>query len=291
MRILILGGDGMLGHQLLLTLSKEHNVKVTLRQDKPAYANHQYLFIDNNSYFGIDVLNQDRLIEVCADFQPEVIINSIGIVKQRSLAKEAIPSLEINSLLPHKLAYICKLIKARLICVSTDCVFTGRKGNYMEQDVPDAVDLYGRTKLLGEVTDVDCLTMRTSIIGLELFRKHGLVEWFLAQRGNINGFKRAIYSGLTTMELARVINFILLTQKSLSGLYHIASAPISKYDLLCILKEKLGRTDINIKADETFVCDRSLSGEKFSSLTGYVAPTWGEMLIELAIQIKQIERG
>jgi dTDP-4-dehydrorhamnose reductase len=187
LRILILGGDGMLGHRLLMHLQERHETKVTLRRELTAYE-HYGLFTPENSYGSAEAKDTGRLLEVVGDFQPEAVINAVGIVKQRGLAKEAIPSLEINSLLPHRLAVLCRAVGARLVHLSTDCVFSGRKGNYTEGDVPDAEDLYGRTKLLGEVTEAGCITLRTSIIGLELSRRTGLIEWFLAQRGEIRGF-------------------------------------------------------------------------------------------------------
>ena len=186
MRLLILGGDGMLGHQLLKSLAPRHEVRVTLRQDMEAYAAYQ-LFDNANSYTGIDVRSLERLAEVLADFRPEAVINAVGIVKQRPTAKESIPSLEINSLLPHRLAVLCKAIGARLIHLSTDCIFSGKKGNYQESDPSDAEDLYGKTKFLGETQENHCLTLRTSIIGRELSRNKSLLEWFLAQRRHNQG--------------------------------------------------------------------------------------------------------
>ena len=186
MRILILGGDGMLGHQLLKYLRLRHNVKVTLRQSLTAYG--QYgLFDIENSFSGIDVRSLERLIEVMADFRPEAVINAVGIVKQRPDAKEIIPSLEINALLPHRLAVLCKGIGARLIHLSTDCIFSGGKGSYLESDPSDAEDLYGKTKYLGEVHEANNLTLRTSIIGRELSRHTSLLDWFLAQTDTVKG--------------------------------------------------------------------------------------------------------
>lgn len=178
MRILVLGGDGMLGHQLLKYLGPRHDVRVTLRQDIEAYASYK-LFDNTNAYAGIDVRSLERITEVLADFQPQALINAVGIVKQRTSAKESIPSLEINALLPHRLSILCRVVGARLIHLSTDCIFSGKKGNYLETDASDAEDLYGKTKFLGEVHDDHCLTLRTSIIGRELARHKSLLEWFL----------------------------------------------------------------------------------------------------------------
>jgi dTDP-4-dehydrorhamnose reductase len=198
MRILILGGDGMLGHQLLIAYQQRHDVRVTLRRDLNDYTSYG-LFNTENSYTGIDVRNNDRLVEVFSEFHPEAVINAVGIIKQRAEAIDAIPSLEINALLPHRLAVLCKATGSRLVQMSTDCVFSGKKGNYIETDESDAQDLYGKTKYLGELHENHCLTLRTSIIGLELSRRKSLVEWFLAQRGTIKGYKKAIFSGFTTI--------------------------------------------------------------------------------------------
>ncbi len=223
MRILILGGDGMLGHQLLASWGGRHEVQVTLRNELESY-------------------------------------RGLGLFTERDAVTRI---------------------------VSTDCVFSGKKGNYTEQDIPDPVDLYGQSKLLGELREPPALTLRTSIIGLELRRKTGLVEWYLAQKGAIPGFRRAIYSGFTTIEMARVIERILLSFPGLHGVWHVASAAISKYDLLRSLTEKLGRTDILIEADDQFVCDRSLCSSAFFKMTGYQAPSWDVVLDELANQIRQ----
>lgn len=286
MRILVLGGDGMLGHRLLKHLSQNHDVRVTLRRGPSEYERYE-LFDEGNSYYGVEVLDRDAVTEVLADFRPEAVVNAVGIVKQRGAAKEAIPSLEINSLLPHRLALLCRAAGARLVHVSTDCVFSGRKGNYALEDVPDAEDLYGRTKLLGEVAEPGAITLRTSIIGLELSRKTGLVEWFLAQKGGIRGFKEAIYTGLTTAELSRVVERVLTEHPDLYGVWQVASAPINKHELLVRLSEILGREDVEITPDDAVKIDRSLSGVAFEGATGYHAPGWDEMLQELGAEVRE----
>lgn len=281
MRILILGGDGMLGHQLLKHLQPRHEVKVTLRQDLGAYSSFG-LFCRENAYDAIDIRSLERLVEVMADFRPDAVINAVGIVKQRSDAKESIPSLEINALLPHRLAVLCKGIGARLIHLSTDCVFSGKKGNYLESDPSDAEDLYGKTKYLGEVHDNNCLTLRTSIIGQELSRHKSLLEWFLAQTGPVKGFTNAIYTGFTTLEMSRIVEKILLEFTDAAGVYQVSSDPINKYELLFLFREKLGH-DIEIIADDTFRCDRSLDSTRFRSDFNYTPPSWPAMIEELRI--------
>ncbi len=288
MRILILGGDGMLGHRLLRHLMHRHDVRVTLRHQIAAYAHHE-LFSEANSFDCIDLQMPEVLMDVMTAFSPNAVINVAGIVKQRKEASEAIASIQINALLPHRLARLCALIGARLICLSTDCVFSGKKGNHSEFDVPDPEDLYGRTKLLGEVDAPGCLTIRTSVIGSELARKTSLVEWFLARSGEVPGYRKAIFSGFTACELSRVIERILLDHSTLSGIWHVSSTPIRKFDLL----EQLGRDlqlGSRIIVDDSVCCDRSLDSSRFKSITGYSPPSWQAMIAELAAEIRKERR-
>ena len=282
-RVLILGGDGMLGHQMLKSLTPKYDVRVTLRRPLADYAQYQ-LFNEKNSFAEVEASDVDRLQKVVQNFRPNIIVNAIGIVKQRAASHDAIPSLEINSLLPHRLALMARDVGARLFHFSTDCVFSGSRGNYSETDFPDADDLYGRTKLLGEVTDEGCLTIRSSIIGLELSRNKSLIEWFLAQRGATNGFTRAIYSGLTTLEMARLVEMLIEKFPDLSGLWHVSAEPISKFDLLEKFNSYLKNSDRQIKRSEDFFKDRSLNGHRFYEQTRYKAPSWDDMLKELADQ-------
>jgi dTDP-4-dehydrorhamnose reductase len=214
------------------------------------------------------------------------VINAIGVVKQRHAAKESIASIETNALFPHRLALACRESNARLVHLSTDCVFSGRRGRYAEDDFPDADDLYGRTKLLGEVGDTGCVTLRTSIIGLELSRRKSLVEWFLAQRGPIRGYRRAIYTGFTTLEMARIVERVLQHLPARSGVYQASSAPIDKYRLLVMLRDRLGR-DLPIEPDDDFHCDRSLLSPRFQADFAYTPPDWPQMIDELAQQIQE----
>jgi dTDP-4-dehydrorhamnose reductase len=281
MRVLILGGDGMLGHQLFRHFKERHDVRVTLRLDREAYAAYG-LFEKGTAYYGIDVKQTEALLQAIEDFRPEAVVNAVGIVKQRSEAKEIIPSLEINSLLPHRLALLCRTVGARLVHLSTDCVFSGRKGNYSETDFSDANDLYGRTKFLGEVSESHCLTLRTSMIGPELSRSTGLLEWFLAQRGQtVKGFTKAIFSGFPTSELARIVERVLVEVPTVHGVYHVAAQPISKYDLLTLIRDRL-RLPITIERDSTFECDRSLDASRFHRDTGYSPPPWDVMINDMA---------
>jgi dTDP-4-dehydrorhamnose reductase len=290
LKILVFGGDGMLGHQLVDSWRSEHEVWSTLRQERSAYPALDALTRER-TLFGVDVRRIDDVVAAVAAAGPQAVVNAVGIVKQRPVAREAIPSLEVNALFPHRLSEACAAAGARLVHLGTDCVFSGRKGHYVETDETDPVDLYGRTKLLGEVHDPHCLTLRTSIIGLELGRKSSLVEWFLAQRGRIQGYRRAIYSGLTTREMARAISHFLVHDQGLSGLWHLSSAPITKFDLLSALSGRLGRTDVEIVPDDTLACDRSLDSSALREKTTYRVPSWDAMLDELADDILRRERN
>ncbi|MCT7950028.1 SDR family oxidoreductase [Ancylothrix sp. C2] len=287
-RVLILGGDGMLGHQLWKHFSRQpdrFDTRVTLRRDFQDYQNYQ-LFDPKCSYTGLDVRNFERIVEVFADFQPNTVINAVGIVKQRPTAKDSIISIEINALLPHRLALLCQAAGARLIHPSTDCVFSGKKGNYTEQDAPDPIDLYGRSKLMGEVNQPQALTLRTSIVGLELERKTGLMEWFLNAPSPVKGFQNAMYNGLTTIEVSRLIERLITEFPQLHGLYQVASEPISKYDLLCLLKEKFGLAT-EIIPDTALKIDRTLDSSRFRKVTSYISPSWSSMIEVMAEEAKE----
>jgi len=280
MKILIVGGDGMLGHQLLRRWTPLYDVKATVRKDASAYASVPILKADR-IFSNVDVRSTNSVAGCVTSFRPDVIVNAAGIVKQRAIAKESLPSLEVNAVFPHRLALIASASGARVVHFSTDCVFSGRRGNYAEVDLPDAEDLYGRTKLLGELSYPHCITLRTSIIGRELLHKEGLLEWFLAQRGTIRGFTRAIYTGFTTIEIARIVERLLIHHSDENGVWHASSEAISKYDLLCLFRKHFA-TKTEIVPDETFVCDRSLDSRRFRSRVGYTPPTWESMVEEIA---------
>ena len=285
MKVLVLGGDGMLGHELFLQLRGRHETRVTLRQPLAAYSG-RGLFDAGNAFAGIDVRNPAGVESVLAGFQPDAVVNAVGIVKQRPESEDAIASIEVNSLLPHRLALACRPTGARLIHLSTDCVFSGSRGGYREEDTPDPVDIYGRSKLMGEVSGEGALTLRTSMIGLGLQRKTSLVDWFVAQSGRVQGYRNAIFSGLTTNELARVIGNLLEKHAQASGLYHLSAAPISKLELLAKLRERLALNVDLVPVDEPRI-DRSLDSTRFRRVFGYAAPSWDEMLDALAGQIRR----
>jgi dTDP-4-dehydrorhamnose reductase len=282
MRVLIIGGNGMLGHQLCRVLSRRMDVWATVKEEPTAYA--AYSFLPGDHLAGqINIQDLTSLRRVLNDVRPQVVINAAGIVKQRDEAKQAVPSIQVNALFPHQLADLCGEYGIRVVQVSTDCVFSGQKGNYSEVDNPDPMDLYGRSKLLGELNRPGCLTIRASIIGWQLSRFSSLLSWFAAQRGQrIKGYRQAIYSGFSTSVMAVLIGDLIETRPDLQGIYHVASAPISKYDLLVKLRDALGWNDIGIDADEQFFCDRSLDGMRFSTATGWRPPGWDDMIAGLA---------
>ena len=284
MRVLILGADGMLGHKVCQILCDDFDTYATIRSS--SFSSQHIALIGLGSHrirFNIDAASIDSVEKVIKTLKPEAVINCIGIVKQRSEAKEAISSIIINALFPHQLAELCKKYKTKLIHISTDCVFSGLKGDYREDDIPDPIDLYGRSKLLGELNQISCLTLRTSIIGWEIKNRSSLLEWFAAQRGkSIKGFSRAIYTGISSLTLARLIKKLLITCPDLDGLYHISSSKITKHKLLTRLQNNLEWFDIIIEEDFDFHCDRSLNSTLFYEKTGWCAPTWDAMIEELA---------
>ncbi|MBU2622000.1 MAG: SDR family oxidoreductase [Proteobacteria bacterium] len=282
MKILILGAGGMLGHQLCRTLGDRFEIWGTFRGDPREFE--RYGFIPQERIIGqVDVQDFSTVRQALDLVKPDVVINGIGIVKQRDEAKQAVPSIQINALFPHQLADLCVGRGIRVLQISTDCVFSGLRGNCSESDVPNPVDLYGHTKLLGELNQPGALTLRTSIIGWQLNNFSGLLSWFALQRGkNIKGYRKAIYSGVSTAVLSALIGDIIETHPDLQGLYHVASLPISKCDLLTHLRDALGWNDISIEPDDEFVCDRSLNSMRFNTITGWLAPSWAAIISGLA---------
>jgi dTDP-4-dehydrorhamnose reductase len=278
MKILVLGATGMLGHKLLQGLSPGHEVWGTVR-GQTAQAPEIPGFDRVNLIGEVSAANLGSIRQALEAVTPDVVLNCIGIVKQIDAAKDAITSITINALLPHQLAELCvQTGGARLIHFSTDCVFSGRSGPYRESDQPDATDLYGRSKLLGEVDRPGCLTIRTSIVGRELRRGTGLIDWFVSQRGRqVRGYRQALYTGLTTQAMADVVRMILAFHTGLSGVWQVSADPIDKCSLLDLVNEVYG-LDIRIVPDETFHCDRRLDSSHFRTITGWNPSTWQAMV-------------
>lgn len=284
MQILVLGGTGMLGHKMFQRLRKRFpETHCTIRGSiHDAALERIEAFQAGNVCEQVDVADYAGLQRLLRDHQPKVIVNCVGVVKQRHEAQEALPSIIVNALLPHQLAETCSVWGGKLVHISTDCVFSGRRGGYRETDPTDAEDLYGRSKALGETVAENALTLRTSIIGRELFHFQSLLEWFLAQdHARVRGFQRAMYSGTTTSELAAVVGDIIKDHPRLTGLYQVTGPTVSKYELLSLLRDAY-RLDVEIIPDNEFSCDRSMNGEKFRTATGYVSPGWPQLTKELA---------
>lgn len=282
MRVLVLGGEGMLGHQVCRRLGPRFELWVTYRDDSAPWLTYGDVARER-AVPTIDAMNLDAILGTLRAVRPDAVVNCIGIVKQRDEAKMAVPSITVNSLLPHQLADACEAAGARLLHITTDCVFSGKKGSYTEDDLPDPLDLYGRSKLLGEVDRAGALSIRTSIIGWEVMGSSSLLEWFAAQRGEtISGYTRAIYTGLSTMALADTIGWLIEERPDLDGLYQVASEPIDKHSLLVRLRDALGWGDITIIPDDTFFCDRSLMADRFVAATGWRPPSWDGMIDQLA---------
>ena len=281
MRALVLGAAGMLGHRVWRELHERMETYAVLRRSYDSVASLRWF--DRAAVIErVDASSDADLDRAFSVAKPDVVVNAVGIVKQRDDAANAVQTISANALLPHRLAARCTDAGARLIHLSTDCVFSGSQGNYNEQDAPDARDLYGRSKLLGEVDQPNCLTIRTSMVGREIGSSRGLIEWFLAHRGEtVPGFTEARFSGLTTAELARTIRLIIEEYASLHGVWHVAGEQISKFDLLSIVNGTFG-LGTTIVADSSFVCDRTLDATRFMNATGYRPPTWAAMIAEMA---------
>jgi dTDP-4-dehydrorhamnose reductase len=281
MRVLILGASGMLGHKLWQLFRDRFETWGTVRSSHQEYARYN-LFDPDRLLSGIDACDFRTVVRALEMTKPDVVINSIGIIKQSPVAKDPVAIIEVNSLFPHRLARLCRTTDTRLIHISTDCVFSGRKGMYTEDDAPDADDVYGRTKLLGEVDGPDTLTLRTSLIGRELATTHGLVEWFLSNRGQrVPGYTNAIFSGFPALILAEIIAEISERRRPLSGVYHVSSEPVSKYQLLIMLRDAF-QVPIEIEAFPHVSVDRSLDSSRFRAVTEYEPPSWAAMVNAMA---------
>jgi dTDP-4-dehydrorhamnose reductase len=284
MRVLVLGGEGMLGHKVFEVLSRRFDTVATFLEPDGSWREFpQYAGLSGSRLLGgVDALRFETVAAAFEQARPDAVVNCVGIIKQLKEASDPILTITLNSLLPHRLANLCVGRGARLVHMSTDCVFSGREGAYTEDDLPDPEDLYGRSKLLGEVDRPGCLTIRTSIFGRDFLKQDAFLEWFLSNRGGrVRGYQNAVYSGFPTQVLARIIGDLLSDQPTLSGLVQIASSPISKYALLMMLKDAMD-LDIEIEPFDDPPCDRSLSAARFVAATGCRIPSWEAMVAELA---------
>lgn len=276
-KVLVLGATGMLGNAVLRLFAQSPDYEVTGSARSTSALRLLPADLSARVVCGVDVENTDSLISLFTKVRPDVVINCIGLIKQLADANDPLAAIPINSLLPHRLARLCGLAGARLVHMSTDCIFSGAKGMYTEADASDAKDLYGRSKYLGEVDYSHAITLRTSIIGHELSSAHSLVGWFLAQQGSVRGFRRAIFSGLPTVELARVIRDYVVPHPELHGVYHVSAEPINKFDLLTLISKAYGKT-IDIEPDDSLTIDRSLDSSRFRQATDYQPQPWSELV-------------
>ncbi|MFA9201528.1 MAG: dTDP-4-dehydrorhamnose reductase family protein [Cypionkella sp.] len=278
--ILIVGATGLLGNAFVELFARSPGFRTVGAVRSLAGPARAFEHLDVTLMGGLDAESPDSLARVVAAAEPDVVVNCVGLIKQAGDAKDVMAAVPINTLLPHRLAALCAIAGARLVHVSTDCVFSGAKGNYREDDFCDADDVYGRSKLLGELHAAPAITLRTSIIGHELRAGASLLEWFLAQEGPVRGFTRAIFSGVPAVHLARIVRDHVLPDPALNGLYHVSAAPIAKFDLLQLIAERYGK-GIAIEPDDSLRIDRSLDSSRFRAATGYAPPPWPELIDEM----------
>lgn len=272
----------MLGHLLFRYLSQVENLDVyatarSLQGLSNCFSPELKAKIRSDT---VDADNFDSVIRALASIQPDIVINCIGLVKQMPIANDPLSAITVNAQLPHRLSLVCRTANARLIHISTDCVFDGKKGMYTEKDDSNATDLYGRTKFLGELSYGHCITLRTSIIGHELKGRYGMIEWFLAQERSVKGYTRAIYSGFPTVELAKIISDYVVPNEDLHGVFHVSSQPISKYHLLKLVADTYGK-NIQIEPYHDIIIDRSLDSSAFMKKTNYVPPSWPQLVADM----------
>ena len=281
MKILVLGATGMLGHKLVFELGKRHQTFAGIREEDSVLVENG-ICEANHIFTGVDATDFETVRKVLVQVRPDVVLNAVGAIKQKSDSMDALNAVTINSIFPQQLASGALEVGARLITFSTDCVFDGRDGRYIESDFPNAEDLYGRTKAMGEVEEDHCLTIRSSIIGRELKGEKSLLEWIVSNRnGSVKGFANAFYSGFTTLEMSAIIEEYVLENSDLCGVVHISSDRISKFELLKLINLyfELG---IDIEKEEEFFIDRSLNSDRFREMTGFQPKSWDQMISEIA---------
>lgn len=291
MRVLVLGVSGMLGSAVFREFEGDGKNEVWGLMRNEAFLPYFSPAQQRRIVIGVDVLDEAALRFAFERVRPDLVINCVGLIKQKEHADDPLAVLPINAMLPHRLASLCATGKARLVHISTDCVFSGRKGMYTEDDLSDAEDLYGKSKHIGELHAFGhAITLRTSIVGRELNSNRALVDWFLAQQGEVHGFRRSIFSGMTAIELARVIRDVVLPHTELHGLYHMSSEPISKLELLKLIATYYGKA-IVVQPDDSLVIDRSLDSSRFKQATGYRAPSWESMVRVMHEAENKVSKG
>jgi dTDP-4-dehydrorhamnose reductase len=279
-RVLVLGGSGMMGNTILRVLSASEGFDVWGTVRSPTAADRLPAELRHKIVEGVSCDALESIGAAVDAVNPDVVINCIGIVKQLAAANDPLVALPINALLPHQLARLLEPRGIRLIQLSSDCVFDGKDSMYKEDDFASADDLYGRSKFLGEVDYPNAITLRTSTIGHELGSHHGLLEWFLSQSGSVRGFRRAIYTGVSTPEFARLIRDCVIPRPDMRGLFHVSGDPINKYELLVLIREIYGKS-IEITPEDSVAIDRSLDSSRFRDMTGYRPPSWRDQILDM----------
>ncbi len=271
----------MLGHAILSRWQDRFDVFGVMR-GKFERIERLRILERGRAFDGVDVRDEGSVRMVVEAVRPDVIFNAVGIIKQLPNSKNVVETLEINSIFPHRLAGLAAEFGARLVNVSTDCVFSGSKGMYTESDQPDALDLYGISKRFGEVAEGNCLTVRTSIIGPEIGSSHSLLDWFLGNEGGeVKGYSNAVFSGFPTVVLADILGDVIERPPDLAGLFHVSAEPIDKFTLLQLVRDAYGAR-IAIVPDGELVIDRSLDSGRFREATGFVPRPWPAMIREMA---------
>lgn len=280
MRVFLVGANGMLGATLFRYLGGDDAIHLcgSMRGD-PSRSTIASLPRGPNTKLlgGLSGPDSEQFAQAVADFSPDVIVNCVGWRRRPQNVAETAEMIAANSLWPHRLAALAAQKGARMVHFSTDGVFSGRRGHYREADTPDPVDAYGCSKWLGEPDYRHCLTLRTSMIGHAFFESDQLVDWLVRQKGAIHGYRNAIFSGLPTIEIANIVKTIVLPRVELSGVWHLASAPISKFDLIEMIAERY-ELHVEVAAVDEPVIDRSLDPTRFRETTGYIAPPWPELV-------------
>lgn len=279
-RILVLGASGMLGNAVIRVFSSSKDFTVFGAARSSSLRQYVSAEFAEKMIFGHDMERQDHLIDLFNIARPDIVINCVGLVKQLADSNDPLRAIPINSILPHRLARLCSLVNARLVHMSTDCVFSGAQGGYIETDHPDAEDLYGRSKLMGEVDYKNAITLRTSIIGHELNGSRSLINWFLEQGKQTKGYTNAIFSGLPTVKMAELIRDYVIPHPELHGLYHVSAEPICKYDLLTLVAKIYGKS-IEITPDSSLSIDRSLDSSRFQNASGYRPAPWPDLIHQM----------
>lgn len=268
MKLLILGGKGMAGHVMTSYFIQKQEYDVFYTSRDPRDANSLYM----------DVTDVNRVEEIIESIKPDIVINCTGILNDHA-TNDPLLALQLNSLLPHQLAKLTERYSGKLIQISTDCVFLGNKGDYTEDDIPDGNSVYARSKQSGEIISNKHLTVRTSIIGPELKDNGiGLFYWFMKQVGEIKGYEKVLWNGITTLELAKATEEMI--KNNVTGLYHLGSqTKISKYALLKLIQEVFGKDDVKIIQDHTIELDRTIKSTRTDY--NYEIPSYKEMLVAL----------